>query len=549
MPGVTYERQVQFTPRGPVVIHIMRTPRPGGLYALRPLLSNDTLLGRETVTSMQKRASATANVAGVNGDFWTWDEGIPTGMLMQSGVLETPPHPKRSSLGITDDGSLLVERVTMLGQWQGSGPRRALNGLNQRPDPQGISLFTPVWGAATPQASGTVEVVLQPFPPAAPATDLVGASALVKTGGGTTIPRDGAVLVARGSAANRLAAEAAVGQQVVVKLVLRPAWGAVVDAIGGGPVIVRDGQPVFQALEDFTSSQIYPRDPRTGVGQLADGRLVFVAVDGRQPGYSIGVTNFELAQILVRLGAVTGTALDSGGSTTMAFNAKLLNQPSDPGGVRPVGDALTVFYYGVVVPQAPKPVLSPNGDGAAETQTLSFKLVRPSTVTASLIGPDRIPRQTETGFREPGTYKITWSGRSPQGGVEPEGLWRWVVNALDDQGQQSKVERRFYLNNTLGYLRVRPTRVVVHRHGGSLRVGFRLAHPAVVTVTIRNTRGGRVKTIRRRLGTGKRTIRWNGLYGNGVRASTGSYTATVQAANSFGPTELERRFLVKRARR
>ena len=84
--------------------------------------------------------------------------------------------------------------------------------------------------------------------------------------------------------------------------------------------------------------------------------------------------------------------------------------------------------------------------------------------------------------REPGTYRIAWSGRTPGGAVEPEGRWRWVVNALDDQGQHSKVERRFYLNRTLGYLRVRPTRVVVHRRGGKLRVGFRLAHPAVVTV-------------------------------------------------------------------
>lgn len=549
MPGVTYERQVQFTPRGPVVIHIMRAPRLGGLYALRPLLSNDMLLGRETVTSMQRRASASANVAGVNGDFWTWDEGVPTGMLMQSGVLENPPHPRRSSLGITDDGTLLVDRVTMLGRWQGLGPSRALNGLNQRPGPEGISLFTPVWGAATPRASGTVEVVLQPFPPAAPATDLVGTSTLVKTGGGTTIPRDGAVLVARGSAANRLAAEAEVGQPVLVKLVLRPAWGGVVDAIGGGPVIVRNGEPVYQALEDFTYSQVYPRDPRTGVGQLADGRLAFVAVDGRQPGYSIGVTTFELAQILVRLGAVTGTALDSGGSTTMAFNGKLLNRPSDPGGVRAVGDALTLFYYGVVVPQAPRPVVSPNGDGVAETQMLSFKLVRPSTVTASLIGPDRIPRQTQTGLKGPGTYRLTWSGRTAEGTPEPEGRWRWVVNAVDDQGQQSKVERMFYLNNTLGYLRVRPTRVVVRRRGGSLRVRFRLAHSARVTLTIETAGGARVRAITRRLGRGQKSIRWNGRYGNGVRAFSGPYVARIRTTNAFGPSELERRFLVRRARR
>jgi hypothetical protein len=549
MPGVTYERQVQFTPNGPVVVHIMRGPRPGGLYALRPLLSNDTLLGRETVTSMQRRASASANVAGVNGDFWTWDEGIPTGMLMQSGVLETPPHPKRSSLGITDDGSLIVGRVSMLGQWQGSGALRALNGLNQRPGANGISIFTPVWGASTPQASGTVEVVLEPFPPTAPATDLVGMVTQIGTGGGTPIPRDGAVLVARGSAANRLAAEAAIGENMLVKLFLRPNWAAVVDAIGGGPVIVRDGQPVYQALEDFASSQLDARDPRTGVGQLEDGRLVFVVVDGRRRGYSIGVTNFQLGQMLAALGAVTGTALDSGGSSTMAFNGKLLNRPSDPGGVRAVGDALTLFYYGVVVPQAPKPVVSPNGDGVAETQTLTYKLVRPATVSASLVGPDGIPRETETGVRDPGIYRKTWSGLTSNGVPEPEGRWRWVVNALDDQQQQSKVERRFYLNRTLGYLRVRPTRVVVHRRGGKLRVGFRLAHPAVVVVTIRNARGGRVRTIRRRLGAGRRTIRWNGLYGNGVRAFTGSYVAQVQASNAFGPTKLERRFLVRRAKR
>jgi len=544
MPGVTYERQVQFTPRGPVVAHIMRAPRPGGLYALRPLLSNDSLLGRETVPSMQKRASASATVAGVNGDFWTWDEGLPTGMLMQSGVLEAPPHPKRSSLGITDDGSLLVERVSMLGQWQGLGPKRALNGLNQRPGAQGISLFTPVWGDSTPNAQGTVEAVLQPFPPASPATDLRGLVTEIKNGGGTPIPRDGAVLVARGSAATRLVAEASVGQELLVRLVLRPNWAAVVDAIGGGPVIVRNGQPVYSALEDFSSSQIFARDPRTGVGQLANGRLVFVAVDGRQRGYSVGVTNFELAQLLVRLGAVTATALDSGGSTTMAFNGKLLNQPSDPGGVRAVSDALTLFYYGVVAPPATKPVLSPNGDGVAETQALSYKIVRPSTVTSSLVGPQGVTRLTETQLRDPGSYRFGWTGAG-----EPEGRWRWVVNAVDDQGQLSTATRTFYLNNTLGYLSVKPRRVVVRRRGGSLRVRFRLAHPAVVTLSIMTARGTRVKTIRRRLGAGRRSIRWNGFYGNGVRAFSGPYTVRVQAANAFGPSELEHRFLVRRARR
>ncbi len=548
-PGITYDRQLWFTPHGPDVVHVMTVPRPGGLYALRPILSNNTVIGRETVTSMEKRYTSTATIGGVNGDLFTWDEGLPSGMFMQSGVLETPPHPRRSTVGITDDGRLLVERVAMLGTWQGASQRRPLNGLNQRPGPEGVSLFTPAWGPTTPAAQGTVEVTLDQFPPSVPATDLTGTVTAAKPGGGTPIPRAGAVLVGRGTSAGRLAAEAQVGQSVTARLILRPQWGGVVDALGGGPLIVRDGQPVFRALEDFTSSQISLRNPRTAVGQRADGRILLVAVDGRQPGYSTGMTTFELAQTMVRLGAVTASSLDAGGSTTMAFEGKLLNRPSDPGGERAVADGLFVLYYGVHAPPPAVSVLSPNGDGVAEVQSLSYKLVRPSTVTASLIGPDHLPRQTQTGLRDPGVYRLTWSGRTAEGVPEPEGLWRWVITAVDDQEQQSSVTRAFYLNNTLGYLNVRPTRVVVRRRGGTLRVRFRLAHPALVTVTIETASGARVRTIRQRLRAGRGSIRWNGRYGNGVRAFSGTYVARVQTSNSFGRAELTHRFFVRRTRR
>ena len=43
MPGVTYERQVQFTAYGPVAIHVLTAPRPTGAYALKPVLSNGAI--------------------------------------------------------------------------------------------------------------------------------------------------------------------------------------------------------------------------------------------------------------------------------------------------------------------------------------------------------------------------------------------------------------------------------------------------------------------------------------------------------------------------
>jgi flagellar hook assembly protein FlgD len=121
------------------------------------------------------------------------------------------------------------------------------------------------------------------------------------------------------------------------------------------------------------------------------------------------------------------------------------------------------------------------------------------------------------------------------------------VNAVDDRGQQSRAERVLYLNNTLGYLRVSPSSVVVRRGGGALRVAFRLAHPATVTLKISTVSGATVQTVRRRLRAGTTSIRWNGRYGSGVRAFSGPYVASVKAVNAFGPMQLERRFRVRRA--
>src|SRR5688572_8848229 len=91
-PGVTYERGVQFTPRGPVAINVLRGPRPGGLTTLEPVLSNETIVGRETLTSMQRRLAGKATAAGVNGDYFTLATGRPSGVLMREGALANPPN-------------------------------------------------------------------------------------------------------------------------------------------------------------------------------------------------------------------------------------------------------------------------------------------------------------------------------------------------------------------------------------------------------------------------------------------------------------------------
>src|SRR5919204_503282 len=155
MPGVVYSRQVEFTSHGPVVVHVMSAPKPsGGLYQLKPVLSNNAIIGRERVTSMQRTVSSVATVAGVNGDLFNSSDGHPTGALIRSGVLDSGPSADRSSVGIDSDGVLHVDRVAMAGTWKGTGQRRALD-INEPATSKRTTLYTPAWGPRTAASPAT----------------------------------------------------------------------------------------------------------------------------------------------------------------------------------------------------------------------------------------------------------------------------------------------------------------------------------------------------------------------------------------------------------
>ena len=550
MPGVTYEKRLQFTRFGPQAMHILTAPKPaGGLYGLKPVLSNGAALGRERVTSMQRRAEASATVAGVNGDLFTWADGIPSSGLIQDGVLRTTPHPKRSMLGVDLAGNLRVDRISMLGTWQGSGPRRPIQLVNRPPGANGTTLYTSSYGSTTPTGNGVFEAVLSPFPSATPNADLVGFVSENRRGG-TSIPPGGAVLAARGTQAQRMAVEAVTADTVSVRLVLRPEWRDVPEALGGGPELIRQGRPIFRPAEDFGTYHLNRRHPRTAVGQRSDGRIVMLVVDGRRPGYSSGMTNFELAQTMARLGVVTASALDAGGSSTMAFGGELLSRPSDSGGERLVSEALLVMYYGVFAP-ATELSFSPNGDGAGDRQRLEYKIVKTSTVTATLTGPGGVARTIDSGERKPGLYRFAFAGgtrSSPARAAEPEGRYRWSITAVDAEGRRSTAERSFSLNNTLGFISVQPSRLTVGRkRGGRLLIGFTLTRPAGVSVTITSKTGQLLRVVRNfNARAGKTALLWNGKYPNGKPVFAGTYVAKVVATNSVGRAELARSFRVRR---
>ncbi|HEY6031355.1 MAG TPA: hypothetical protein VIU44_12355, partial [Gaiellaceae bacterium] len=125
MPGVTYENGVQFTAHGPVALHVVRAPRPGGLWQVAPLLSNDAVVARESLTALQRRLSPQVTAVSVNGDFFSAD-GQPAGIVVRNGALDHTPVGARSSAGFDAQGTLHVDRVRFAGDWRGTGQRRPL---------------------------------------------------------------------------------------------------------------------------------------------------------------------------------------------------------------------------------------------------------------------------------------------------------------------------------------------------------------------------------------------------------------------------------------
>jgi Phosphodiester glycosidase len=109
-------------------------------------------------------------------------------------------------------------------------------------------------------------------------------------------------------------------------------------AIGGGPVLVQDGQPFISNNAEmlFTGKAIDDKHPRTAMGYTADGKLIIMVIQGRFSGIAEGASLVQEAKILVDIGCKEALNLDGGGSSCMLVNGKETINPSDKEGQRPV---------------------------------------------------------------------------------------------------------------------------------------------------------------------------------------------------------------------
>lgn len=333
-------------PRGPLSVHLLRLDPTR--VRLESALALSEVMGRETVAETARRHGA---IAAVNAGFFE-PSGDPTGLLKVGGELVSDASRPRGVVAILDaesDGSqrLVFDRVTVSASAtftiDGARHTYPIAGVDTTRLRGHLMLFTPRYHEHTDTAPAGTEWAVGGTPPIVQAR---------RSGAGKTpIPDDGFVLSFGGveppAPLDRLGEGAPVG----IDYDYRSALGTTADVwrdaeyiVGGAGLLIRAGAPVEDwTAERFRDGFTTERHPRTLVGHDAHGAIWLVAVDGRQPEHSVGMTFAELQRLAVRVGMQDALNLDGGGSTTLVIGERVVNQPSDATGPRPVSDSLLVL--------------------------------------------------------------------------------------------------------------------------------------------------------------------------------------------------------------
>lgn len=343
--------------------------------AVTPIVTyGGVLTDRTSVSTAAQALEAQGHrvVAGINGDFYNVNNGLPIGIVVTEGRLRSSDAGFHA-IGFRADGTAILGKPSVamtirytaqdgtglplldetgaplldeLGMplYDGTGlmTEKSLRpaALNKARTESGIFLYTYDFNAAhtTGCTQPGVDVVctIQEGDLALGGTTSLLVERIAETGEKDPTPLGPGHLVLSANAKageETLSALRSIPAGTVLTLSLDPAdpgWTDVQYAVGSLYSLVEDGA-VSSGLTNGAA-------PRTAVGQRYDGSLVFYTIDGRRPGHSIGATMDQVARRLIELGCADALCLDGGGSTTLTVTkptdhaAQTVNRPSDPAG-------------------------------------------------------------------------------------------------------------------------------------------------------------------------------------------------------------------------
>ncbi|WP_408892941.1 stalk domain-containing protein [Paenibacillus taichungensis] len=286
------------------------------------------LNSKQSTGGMAKENGA---VAAVNGDYFNVSgELAPIGGQVSDGVLVSTPSELSGmyALTVTKDGKPMIDEYSFDGTVKADdGSTFALRGINKEDytvesssvkysHANSMYIYTPAWTSTK-----------RPNDPSTTPTEVLVQNGVItqisdKKALNMTVPADGYILRAHGTAATWIMTHLAVGQTLNADYKLKAkTTGETVDPsnlqmmIGGHTILVNGGKAATFS-RDIAASGIGGIRARTAVGYSQDGRYVYI-IAAEKNSNSSGLSLTELQSFMTSIGVWKGMNLDGGGSTTM----------------------------------------------------------------------------------------------------------------------------------------------------------------------------------------------------------------------------------------
>jgi hypothetical protein len=350
--GIRYQQGTMRTNGGRQSVRVATVDPSHPGVRLRSLLSNRLVVGRQRPTRLVRSygTSTLRPMVATNGDMSTRQRldayAAPQSMAVSNGELQVAQACTRPTLGIDADGNARIGDVRVHVTIDPPGGNiRQIHRVNTHRDDNHVVLFTRRFAKSTRTAPGGIEIILDLSDTLRPNGVQQVTAIRVRKGGGDTELRWGQAVLSVKSTKSDWVRRIRVGHRMELRTqVVRnvnsrcggrieapPGWGDIVEAVGGNHFTARSGKVAAPSRSRYPSGS--QRHPRTNVGVTDDGRVLMVTIDGRQPGYSIGVTLAEAGRLMLSLGARHAFNLDGGGSTYMGRRRdgefRVANRPSD----------------------------------------------------------------------------------------------------------------------------------------------------------------------------------------------------------------------------
>ena len=341
---------------GGAAVYIAEMDRTAENLQFNVELANNQILGRETISNATRRLirKKILPLAGVNGSFGIREDsygrgGMTFNLHIQNGELVSipisldrwgysPPSPwGETSFGVTPDGEFLLDRVQLNGQLRIDNDTLPVNAINQICSSScPVVLFTPRFGRRT-LTRRAYEFTLKKL--TLPLTGKY-ASGFVVTAvnrrGNSAIPSDGVVLAIEPRVARNWTKKIVTSTKGTLEIALTPTkWQGVQHGVGGNLRLVRNGR-IEPELVRFGETRGRSgsahrngasRHPRSALG-FSDDKLFLIAVDGRQHGYSMGMTLYDMGKFFSELGIQHAINFDGGSSSTLWALGDVVNSPA-----------------------------------------------------------------------------------------------------------------------------------------------------------------------------------------------------------------------------